>query len=335
MADEKDITIVIRAKDEFSDVAGKVADLAISSGESIKKAYAGLSMSAQSTGAESYVSALRKIVELESSRANARNAVDSGKPSSGPDAVSPDRVQSHARGQLAALTDPTVTAPEDEVSRAWLGYQAQLDALEQFNARKLFLVARSVENETQLKAAYDRMVMDSEARKRDFQLAAAAQTFGGMSNIMQNLMVATGSRNKAMFKAMQGFAIAESLINTYQGATKAYATVPYPFNFVAAASVIAAGMAQVAKIRSQSPEGGAGAAISAGGAAAPSYSGGSFDAYPAPTRLEEDRRPAQNVTVQIYNPLSTQNWSEIVENNIIPALNDAAGRNISVTVRNM
>jgi hypothetical protein len=334
MADEKNITIVIRAKDEFSDVLGKIAGAAESSGESIKKAY-GTSMSAEAKGAESYVSALSKIIELESARGNASNAVDSGKPSSGPVDASPDGAQARARGTLASLTGPTVTAPEDEVSRAWLGYQAQLEALEQFNARRLELLQAAGLSEVELAAENARMVNAFAAQKRDFQLAAAAETFGGMSNIMQNLMVATGSRNKTMFKAMQGFAIAESLINTYQGATKAYATVPYPMNFVAAASVIAAGMAQVAKIRSQSPQGGGGAAISAGGTAAATYSGGSFNAYPVPTRLTEDSRPTQNVTVQIYNPLSTQNWSEIVENSIIPALNDAADRNISVTVSNM
>lgn len=40
----------------------------------------------------------------------------------------------------------------------------------------------------------------------------------------------------------------------------------------------------------------------------------------------------QNITINIYNPLSTQNWAEIIEDNIIPALNDAADRNINIVV---
>ena len=43
----------------------------------------------------------------------------------------------------------------------------------------------------------------------------------------------------------------------------------------------------------------------------------------------------QSITIQIYNPLSTQNWAEIAEKNIIPAINDAANRNINIVVKNL
>ena len=43
----------------------------------------------------------------------------------------------------------------------------------------------------------------------------------------------------------------------------------------------------------------------------------------------------QNITIQIYNPLSEQNWQKIVEDNIVPAINSASERNIAVTVKNM
>ena len=66
---------------------------------------------------------------------------------------------------------------------------------------------------------------------------------------------ALGSQNKKFFAAMKAFAIAEAIINTYQGATKALATYPPPFNFIAAAATVAAGLAQVATIRSQQPVG--------------------------------------------------------------------------------
>ena len=61
---------------------------------------------------------------------------------------------------------------------------------------------------------------------------------------------ALGKQNKQFFAAMKAFAIAEAIINTYQGATKALATYPPPFNFIAAAAVVAGGLAQVATIRS-------------------------------------------------------------------------------------
>ena len=62
--------------------------------------------------------------------------------------------------------------------------------------------------------------------------------------------------NKAAFKLQQGVQIAQAIMNTYTGATKALAACPPPINYIMAAAVVASGMAQVAQIRSQSFEGG-------------------------------------------------------------------------------
>ena len=160
-----------------------------------------------------------------------------------------------------------------------------------------------------------------------------------MSNMLQNLFVATGSKHRAMFEAMKAFAVAETLIQTYRAAQGAYAALaPIPvvgpaLGAAAAAAAIAAGLARVEQIRSTRPDGATGS-ISAGGRANPQYSGGSPGAYPAPTRME-DAKPSQYITVQIYNPLSEQNWQKIVEDNIVPALRDAGDRNIAVNMTKM
>lgn len=44
-------------------------------------------------------------------------------------------------------------------------------------------------------------------------------------------------------------------------------------------------------------------------------------------------KSTQQVTINIYNPLSEQNWAQIAEDNIIPAINDAANRNINIVVQ--
>jgi hypothetical protein len=49
----------------------------------------------------------------------------------------------------------------------------------------------------------------------------------------------------------------------------------------------------------------------------------------------QETMQTQQITVNIYNPLSEQNWQEIAENNIIPALKDASDRNVEVTVVNV
>jgi hypothetical protein len=53
-------------------------------------------------------------------------------------------------------------------------------------------------------------------------------------------------------KIAQAFAITEATISTYQGANKALGAYAPPFNYIAAAGVVAAGLANVARIRSQS-----------------------------------------------------------------------------------
>ncbi|MBE7415989.1 MAG: hypothetical protein HS130_12545 [Deltaproteobacteria bacterium] len=53
-----------------------------------------------------------------------------------------------------------------------------------------------------------------------------------------------------------------------------------------------------------------------------------------PTRLE-DERPTQFITIQIYNPLSEQNWQKIIEDNVIPAMREAGDRNIALSMRTM
>jgi phage-related minor tail protein len=62
---------------------------------------------------------------------------------------------------------------------------------------------------------------------------------------------ALGAHNKKAFEAAKAFNIANAIMNTYMGATKALATYPPPFNFIAAAAVIGMGLAQVATIRNQ------------------------------------------------------------------------------------
>jgi methionine synthase II (cobalamin-independent) len=66
-----------------------------------------------------------------------------------------------------------------------------------------------------------------------------------------NMFAALGKENKKAFEASKALNIASAIMNTYQAATKALATYPFPFGLIAAAGAIAAGMAQVSVIKSQ------------------------------------------------------------------------------------
>jgi hypothetical protein len=86
--------------------------------------------------------------------------------------------------------------------------------------------------------------MKSETEKRDWAISQAGDALNSL-----------GTMNKKAFEAAKAFNIAQAIMNTYMGATKALATYPPPFNFIAAAAVVASGMAQVANIKSQSYSG--------------------------------------------------------------------------------
>jgi len=244
--------------------------------------------------------------------------------------------QAAAALKLAKLGEaPTGMTPEDEFSKIQLEYQNKLIALNEYNTQRLLLMQEAGYSEAELVAENNRQIAVNEDATNRFRLSSAASTAGAISNVLQNLMTSGIARGKTMFQAMKLTSIAQALISTYEGATAALAskTLPYPLNIAAMIAVIAAGLAQVAKIRSTEPGGGTGGgtAIGAGGAALPAYGGGSFGAYPVPKR--EEAKPTQNITLQIYNPLSQQNWAEIIENNLLPALKSASDMNIVMNVK--
>ena len=108
------------------------------------------------------------------------------------------------------------------------------------------------EAENQLKT--DKMKMDS--------MQATAQNF---SQAFQTMASMGGKHGRAYFTAYKTSATAEAIISTYQGASKALGQGG-AYGYVLAAAVIAAGLANVAKIQSQTYDGGGGAG------ATPTYS---------------------------------------------------------------
>jgi hypothetical protein len=207
----------------------------------------------------------------------------------------------------------------DQLSGVYQEYDQKLIALESFNQRKLELMMAAGASELELEAAHTELSNQYASSRRDFQINAAGQTFGAMSNFMQNMYTMAGSKNKAMFQMMKAFAISEAVIHTAKAATDALDAPPGPpLSFAYVAATVAAGAAQIATIASSEP--GSRQTISAPGHASPPYSGGSPMAYPVPTRTEETKAPI-NITL-VVNTLDGRdvNWDRVVEDNLAPAL---------------
>lgn len=120
-----------------------------------------------------------------------------------------------------------------------------------------------IDRQNRLKAALDAGGLSSEQYGRAMQRATlvSANAYTGMASDI------AGSLSQ-VFGESKGFAIAQAIINTAEGITKALSAYPPPFNFAAAAAVGAAGAAQIAAIRSTNKGGGGGGGGGGGAAAA-------------------------------------------------------------------
>ena len=131
---------------------------------------------------------------------------------------------------------------------------------------------------------------------QDIQNATAngwAATTDLMTGELENMTQAMSRESRAMFEINKIAGIANSIISTHEGITKAL-TLPFPQNLAAAAVVAARGFASVAAIKSQSfSSSGSATASSAGG-------GGSAAAPPGPADQPGGDSPAQQPITTIH-----------------------------------
>jgi hypothetical protein len=213
-------------------------------------------------------------------------------------------------------------------------YETRLLFQQQYHQAALSETQRFIDAQTEMKRRGDEAELRLDSEKWDNRLRNAGYAAGVMANLMQNLSVVMGSKGKAAFTAMKALAIAETVIQTYRAAQGAYAALAWinpALGIAAAATATVAGLARVKQIQSMTPSGGT---ISVEGTASPSYSGGSYSAYPATTNIDttDTQQPTQNVTINIHNPLSDQNWDAIAED-IVDAINKAGERNMDITIK--
>jgi hypothetical protein len=114
------------------------------------------------------------------------------------------------------------------------------EAAEIFAIREAF---RGKDKTARDQAAKDRQI--AQARENSQLISAQGQLLGGLSE----LVATTGAEN---FRTTKALRIGEAIMNTYAGANQAYAQGG-AYGYVLAAAIIAAGLANVNKIRQQKP----------------------------------------------------------------------------------
>lgn len=98
----------------------------------------------------------------------------------------------------------------------------------------------------------EKLLVQQKKALKDQELENAKQVFSGLSQLSTDLFQLSGSSSKELFAISKAAAIAEATINTYTAATKALAEGGPFLGPVLAGIIVAQGLANVAKIQSQS-----------------------------------------------------------------------------------
>jgi hypothetical protein len=208
--------------------------------------------------------------------------------------------QAVANVQKNAVAEAAAQAQVEAAKKAHSEAQAELN--KQINEG--LAIAKNLETprETELRqlaaldAAYKKGKISAEALGKA-QVAVAATAINAYAGLAANV----ASSLAQLFNKSKGVAIASALINTFEAVTKALASYPPPFSYVAAAGALAAGMAQVASIRKTTASGGGGGESGGGGGSVNPNAGGGQGAAP------------QELTVRGLDPSSLMTGASVRE----------------------
>lgn len=158
---------------------------------------------------------------------------------------------------------------------------------------------------------------DIAAKHWNAETAMAIDALGAIVN-------ATAGNSKKMFEVQKALGIANSVISTYTGMSKAL-ELGWPLGPIAAASIAAKGFAQVAAIRSQSFGGGGGGARGAVGGGGGSLGGGG-------AVQQQQAQSTQTIMVSGTTQGRSIDAGQLAEA-VVPALNEALRAGHSIDLR--
>lgn len=155
------------------------------------------------------------------------------------------------QGKFAAAR----VAAEEEIAELQAKGQEKFTVLQEGVEREINLemlkrlrLKKIDEEEAKFKAEAQKK-LDAERKKTEEKaLKRADEGFKATASLLDNIVELSGSKNKELNQVQKGFQIASAIRDTFVGANKALAQGGF-FGFVMAASVVSAGLANVARIR--------------------------------------------------------------------------------------
>jgi hypothetical protein len=168
---------------------------------------------------------------------------------------------------MVVEADPLIEETErlqdlNEELRERIRLRRQILGIEQIGADQLVQLSDTTKDFTDEYARQnkERIKADAESAKSFFELqegiskgiGIVSQSFGSMGTTFMQLAQQQEDGSRRMFKIGKALAISQAVMNSYQAYTAALAdqTMPTPMRYIAAGAALAAGLAQVAAIRS-------------------------------------------------------------------------------------
>lgn len=247
-----------------------------------------------------------------------------------------ESIAEHNERQIAenAKKNAEKIAADEAYVRQWhervLEQQEIEEEIGEFNEQQL--AEERARSDEYVELWWDRVEQQMEAEQAlaDFEAQQNRERLGAAKTALGNLSTLMASENRKMFEAGKAAAIAETIINTYEAAQKAFtslADIPYvgpALGAAAAAAAIAGGLARVQAIkntsfgsRSVAVGVGNGVAVGSGGSAA---GGGAAGAT----------APRQNIYIQGLNPNDLYSGSAI--RSLIERISEAQGDGTRIAV---
>lgn len=227
-------------------------------------------------------------------------------------------------GQLAAIRKSTESQNEVETE----AYAQRLNILNQGHVAGLLSDEAYAQERQQIEIQHQAAMGDISAqgllqRQKFEQMTTTQQTQFVLGQLL-SLTSGVATHNKTMFEINKIAGIANAIINTSLGVTKALSSYPPPLSFAMAAAQFAAGMVQVQQIKSASFSSSTSAPSVGGGGAIPVTQAAS---YVSPQQdQQQQQQPQSAVQVIIQGNLMT---NDFVEQQVIPTIQDAVnGRDV-------
>jgi hypothetical protein len=160
-------------------------------------------------------------------------------------------------------------AYDKEYELAGTNAELQKELTEKFGKDYAAINKKYADAEVAAQKVKDAEIAANRKKLHDNSIQAAQDTLQTISNLTELFAGKSVKQQKKAFQIQKAVNIANAVIDTYKAANTALASSPPPFNYIAMAAAITAGLVNVKKIASQKFEGGGSTGGGGGGSNAP------------------------------------------------------------------